>query len=183
MNEESKERFPGVTHYTEVSVQPGGINIQHVQNLYQADFLKALGVELEVKRVAEVAEADHFPLVATSDKLIELYDSLMGEQYVAEGTSKEEFLYYFGHVEYKPAELRRITWMANKSNKQLLRELIMGMYRPMTDSGQLTKACLEKIVPSVFVDNKGEPVHLSKEKKVPSVESDRIEKFLATFHN
>ena len=32
--------FSGVTHYTQVDVQPGGINIQHVENLYQADILK-----------------------------------------------------------------------------------------------------------------------------------------------
>ena len=42
--------FSGVTHYTKVDVQPGGINIQHVEHLYQADILKQLGIELEVKR-------------------------------------------------------------------------------------------------------------------------------------
>ena len=34
--------FSGVTHYTQVDVQPGGINIQHVEHLHQADILKAL---------------------------------------------------------------------------------------------------------------------------------------------
>ena len=48
MNEQ--KNFPGVTHYTHVDVQPGGINIQNVENLYQADFLKGLGIELEVKK-------------------------------------------------------------------------------------------------------------------------------------
>ena len=42
--------FSGVTHYTQVDVQPGGINIQNVEHLYQADILKQLGIELEVKR-------------------------------------------------------------------------------------------------------------------------------------
>lgn len=41
--------FSGVTHYTKVDVQPGGINIQHVEHLYQADILKQLGIELAVK--------------------------------------------------------------------------------------------------------------------------------------
>ena len=40
--------FSNVTHFTQVDVQPGGINIQHVENLYQADFLKALGIEVGV---------------------------------------------------------------------------------------------------------------------------------------
>lgn len=44
------EKFPGVTHYTQVEVHPGGINIQNVENLYQADILKGLGIELEVKQ-------------------------------------------------------------------------------------------------------------------------------------
>ena len=42
--------FSGVTHYTQVDVQPGGINIQNVEHLYQADILKQLGIELEVKK-------------------------------------------------------------------------------------------------------------------------------------
>jgi hypothetical protein len=47
--------FSGVTHYTKVDVQPGGINIQNVEHLYQADILKQLGIELEVKRKGETA--------------------------------------------------------------------------------------------------------------------------------
>lgn len=50
MKQEEQERFAGVTHFTQVDVQPGGINIQHVEHLYQADILKGLGIELEVKR-------------------------------------------------------------------------------------------------------------------------------------
>ena len=45
-----KEKFSEVTHYTHVDVQPGGINIQHVEHLHQADILSALGIELEVKK-------------------------------------------------------------------------------------------------------------------------------------
>lgn len=54
----AQECFPGVTHFTQVDVQPGGINIQHVEHLYQADFLKSLGIELEVKRREAVAAAE-----------------------------------------------------------------------------------------------------------------------------
>ena len=45
--------FSGVTHYTHVDVQPGGINIQNVEHLYQADILKQLGIELQVKQKLE----------------------------------------------------------------------------------------------------------------------------------
>lgn len=52
--------FSNVTHYTKVDVQPGGINIQNVENLYQADILKLLGIELQVKQ-----KADELPEVST----------------------------------------------------------------------------------------------------------------------
>ena len=42
--------FSAVTHFTQVDVQPGGINIQHVENLYQADIMKDLGIELAVRQ-------------------------------------------------------------------------------------------------------------------------------------
>ncbi|MBQ3361106.1 MAG: hypothetical protein IJG46_03105 [Prevotella sp.] len=51
-----KQDFSGVTHYTQVDVQPGGINIQHVEHLHQADILQALGIELEVKHAAQAKE-------------------------------------------------------------------------------------------------------------------------------
>ncbi len=49
--------FSGVTHYTHVDVQPGGINIQNVEHLYQADILKQLGIELAVKPKGETPAA------------------------------------------------------------------------------------------------------------------------------
>ena len=51
-----KENFSEVTHYTHVDVQPGGINIQHVEHLHQADILNALGIEVEVKKREKAAE-------------------------------------------------------------------------------------------------------------------------------
>ena len=51
--------FSSVTHYTHVEVQPGGINIQNVEHLYQADILKQLGIELEVKSKGEAVKNDN----------------------------------------------------------------------------------------------------------------------------
>ena len=53
MNTTENKDFSGVTHYTQVDVQPGGINIQHVEHLHQADLLEKLGIELEVKKKGE----------------------------------------------------------------------------------------------------------------------------------
>ena len=57
--------FSNVTHFTQVDVQPGGINIQHVENLYQADFLKALGIEVGVKKQVTNAANNSFSLLDT----------------------------------------------------------------------------------------------------------------------
>lgn len=54
-----------MTHFTQVDVQPGGINIQHVENLYQADFLKALGIEVGVKKQVTNSANNSFSLLDT----------------------------------------------------------------------------------------------------------------------
>lgn len=62
------DKFTGVTHYTHVDVQPGGINIQHVEHLHQADILQALGIELEVKKVRKREEDCNIPAVLAESK-------------------------------------------------------------------------------------------------------------------
>lgn len=57
--------FSNVTHFTQVDVQPGGINIQHVENLYQADFLKALGIDVGVKKQVTNSANNSFSLLDT----------------------------------------------------------------------------------------------------------------------
>lgn len=164
-----------------------GQQIAHVDRI-EAHFDKDMGMQVfNADEICEPSKSNdnvnHFPLIATTDKLLRIWDSLVSNNFIAAETSREEFLYYFGHVEYKPAELHPITWVVNKSNKQLLRELIIGMYKPMINSGMISKANIERIVPSVFADIKGEPILLAKEKKVLSLESDKIADYLATFHS
>ena len=64
--------FSGVTHYTHVDVQPGGINIQNVEHLYQADILKQLGIELQVKQKA-AEQPDVSTLTACVDSVREYF--------------------------------------------------------------------------------------------------------------
>ena len=64
--------FSGVTHYTHVDVQPGGINIQNVEHLYQADILKQLGIELQVKQKAD-EQPEVSTLVACVDSVREYF--------------------------------------------------------------------------------------------------------------
>ena len=64
--------FSSVTHYTKADVQPGGINIQNVEHLYQADILKQLGIELQVKQKA-AEQPDVSTLTACVDSVREYF--------------------------------------------------------------------------------------------------------------
>lgn len=152
-----------------------GVSFSELMNKYKDNVVDAEVVE-------DSETKNQFPLLSTTDKLIELREFLVSEGFVGKETTNEELLYYFGHKEYKPAELKRITWLIHKSNKQLLRELIIGLYKIQIDERLYSKTYIENIVPNVFVDTRGESLHLAKEKKVPSSESDKIMNFLATFH-
>jgi hypothetical protein len=61
-------------------------------------------------------------------------------------------------------------------NKQLLREL-------MTNEkirGDYSIAEIRRLTPKMFIDKEGNPLALAKNKVVPSIDSDKISKFLAT---
>ena len=79
-----QECFPGVTHFTQVDVQPGGINIQHVEHLYQADFLKSLGIELEVKRREAGAAAESGAGAAVESEAVAAVESEASPKEVVE---------------------------------------------------------------------------------------------------
>ena len=72
--------FSGVTHYTHVDVQPGGINIQHVEHLHQADLLERLGIELEVKKKGSPLPAEKEEEPLDEDRRIRQAILLMREE-------------------------------------------------------------------------------------------------------
>ena len=84
-----QECFPGVTHFTQVDVQPGGINIQHVEHLYQADFLKSLGIELEVKRREADAAVESGAGAAVESEAGAAVESEAGAAVESEASPKE----------------------------------------------------------------------------------------------
>lgn len=81
------DRFSSVTHYTHVDVQPGGINIQHVEHLHQADVLKALGIELEVKKTAAAQEECAVPRVLESAEAKNCWTKLREAGFVDAGNN------------------------------------------------------------------------------------------------
>lgn len=72
--------FSSVTHYTHVDVQPGGINIQKVEHLYQADILKQLGIELEVKSKGEAVKNDNENINDNKEELFHFVHPSMDDE-------------------------------------------------------------------------------------------------------
>ena len=95
-----------VTHYTHVDVQPGGINIQHVEHLHQVDVLDALGIELELKKKKDGAKVDPealWPEVLCSNEALEIWRKLErkgfveGEKHRLTSKTTRELAAYIGN--------------------------------------------------------------------------------------
>lgn len=163
MNEENKERFSNVTHYTDVNVQPGGINIQHVENLYQADFLKALGVELEVKKkdTAEKKEEEDSP--SSDDKLMNKLDVPVitpldriyaGIRYVREsGIVKHD--YEYAAIKYRIDSFRLFEKLSNNAFVEMLMASGAFTEEDCPTAGNLKKVQIEGEYPNWRLIGKG----------------------------
>lgn len=130
-----------------------------------------------VQRLLNDAEPTQFPAHITYDCGVLLMNFLKEKEFIAGDTDSESFMYLMGCTDKKPANLRKIVWLANNSNKQLLRELVEQAFAGLINSRSYTKSEVEKFVPYVFVNTKGEAMTLAKNKPVPSFESDAIRGF------
>ena len=95
--------FAGVSHYTHVDVQPGGINIQNVEHLYQADILKQLGIELEVKSKGEALDEKEVKQNENQNER----SATQGDACQSKNQNKEE-LFHFIHPSMDEEQERKI---------------------------------------------------------------------------
>lgn len=95
-----------------------------------------------------------------------LYNLLIDDNFISGDTDRDGFIWAFGGENYKYTSFK-ITWL---KNKQLLRELL----EPLKHPDIIIKADFERIVPSIFIDSKGEAITLAKNKRILSQDSDRI---------
>ena len=102
---------------------------------------------------------------------------LKEKRFVPSETEPGNFLYQMGCTEESPDEVRPVVWL---KNKQLLREMLEGWFSKLIEEKSLKKAKMEATCSQVFVDEKGEMIHLPKNKDYPSKESDDIKDFFAT---
>ena len=119
----------------------------------------------------------HFPPCIDENRGIALHRFLIQQGMIGANSDEASFLYLMGIVTCQPKDLRLIEWVANK---QLLREMLEGAVRPLLEDGNFKKADIERLAPLCFTQG-GKPLNLAKSKPVPSIDSDALENFFATW--
>ena len=119
----------------------------------------------------------HFPPCIDENRGIALYRFLIQRGMIEATADEASFLYLMGCVADSPTNVKRIEWLANK---QLLREMLEGAVRPLLEDGNFKKADIERLAPLCFTQG-GKPLNLAKSKPVPSIDSDALENFFATW--
>ncbi|WP_430972642.1 hypothetical protein [Sunxiuqinia rutila] len=94
-----------------------------------------------------------------------LFELLVDGGFIPKDTDKDDFIWVFGGMNDNNLK-SKITWL---KNKQLLRELLTPL-KPL----DIKSAVYERFVPLVFINDKGNPNALAKNKPVPSSDSDLI---------
>lgn len=150
------------------------------QNTKKWQFLKKVMLDKtddnpEFAKVKEYYLRQHFPPHIPYDDGRKIMEYLKKEEYIADNTDPESFMYLMGCTNELPSDLRKIVW---NSNKQLLRDLIMNAFAGLITSETYTKVSLAKIVPHVFVDKNGQDIVLAKNKKIPSTENEKMIEFI-----
>lgn len=102
---------------------------------------------------------------------------LKAGKFVPEETEPMNFLYQMGCTDERPAKVQTIVWL---KSKQLLREMLELWFKRAIEEKTIKVARLEAICSQVFVNEKGEMIHLAKFKEYPSNDSEQIKVFFAT---
>lgn len=141
-----------------------------------------IGVELTHKLITELAQVSTsaeedqimtFPLKGNVEWFIKLHKFLIAQELIELNTKKEDFLFWFGFID-SDCPPNKIIW---KGNKQLARELLEGIFK-----NQLKVAEIERLTPNCFSHkNICKDLVLAKNKPIPSMQTDCINEFLATY--
>lgn len=123
-----------------VTVQPGGTNINVVENYN-----------------ASQQSAHRFPMCLEDRKLNMLYSFLVSKTMISPATLSNNFCYMMGGTE-TPTKIEPIEWIGNL---QELREMLLGAFSDLIERQALKMADIEKIVPFCFKKD-GKPLTLAK---------------------
>lgn len=124
----------------------------------------------------QIKDFPQLPTNLTTDQINNLFKLLVDGKFIPADTSPDCFKWAFGDLmQSQPDQWNPIAW---KCNKQLLRELLTAI-----KANDIIIADMEKIAPLIFIDEKGIPFKLAKNKNKEDVNHKRLKRILATFIN
>lgn len=151
-------------------------------DLFFYHLLRLAQIDQWIATLQENKTPSHFPVHLTYDLGINLFNFLKTKPqncdsaFIAEDTDSDSFMYLMGCSDKRPADLHNIVWIAQQSNKQLLRELLEHELKSVFGK-TFSKRQMEQTVPHVFVDSNGDPMNLAKNKPVNSFFKDEIDTY------
>lgn len=117
---------------------------------------------------------EHFPLDGDVAEGRKVFQQLVDNGFIAKDTDESSFLFVMGYSAETNGNVKQIVWL---KTKQLAREFVKLKNEKAIESGQLKIAAMEKLTEQLFLMD-GKPLKLAKNKPVPSLESDLLEKIV-----
>lgn len=152
-----------------------------LENLYWSVLMPYLKCMLLETKSKDHLQLDRLPRIGNECEILRIKRFLLENDFIAD-ISDRDFLYWFGIGE-KQKGMKKITWTANK---QLAREFLVGVFKGVMIWGQrIITADIERLAPKCFLykprgNNGVVDLELTSNKRVSSIDRDKIEKFLAT---
>lgn len=117
---------------------------------------------------------EHFPLDGDVAEGRKVFQQLVDNGFIAKDTDESSFLFIMGYSAETNGNVKQIVWL---KTKQLAREFVRLKNEKAIESGQLKIAAMEKLTEQLFLKD-GKPLKLAKDKPVPSLDSDLLEKIV-----
>lgn len=117
---------------------------------------------------------EHFPLEGDVAEGRKVFQQLVDNGFIAKDSDENSFLFIMGYSAETNGDVKQIVWL---KTKQLAREFVSLRNEKAIKSGQLKIATMEKLTEQLFLMD-GKPLKLAKNKPVPSLDSDLLEKIV-----
>lgn len=139
--------------------------------------INILKQKMSEENIVEKPHPHHFPPHMNYHQGERILVQLKEKKFVKGNTEPQNFMYLMGCTDERPTDVKPIVWL---KNKQLLREMLELWFAKLLEEKSFTKAKMADICSQVFVDDKGEMIHLAKNKATLSADSDDLKKIFAT---
>lgn len=143
------------------------VDVHDNENVYLT-----VGEDVKVKK-----QPSRFPACRNYTQGVAILEHLKEKGFVEKNTEPKNFLWQMGCTEERPDKVKPIVWL---KTKQLLREMLELWFDRLLQEQSLIKRDIETVCSQVFIDKRGNMIHLPKNKPYPSADSDYLKDYFAT---